>query len=237
MVVMEVGWDAEGIFRQRPNRFLAIVDIKEPFVQEGVKVHVHDPGRLPEILYPGNTVYLKRAKGRGRKTSWDLIAGRVGDSLVFTNSSYHRKISTWYIQKIKPFGDFLALRPEYPFGRSRLDFLVEKDKEKILVEVKGCTLAQGEVALFPDAPTTRGRRHLEELIYAREKGLGAAVIFLVFRDARCFAPNRKTDPDFSSTLERAVKKGVKILLPVFSLEGGKLHFKGHIEPCEPSLRT
>ncbi len=114
---------------------------------------------------------------------------------------------------------------------------MEKDKEKILVEVKGCTLAQGEVALFPDAPTTRGRRHLEELIYAREKGLGAAVIFLVFRDARCFAPNRKTDPDFSSTLERAVKKGVKILLPVFSLEGGKLHFKGHIEPCEPSLRT
>ncbi len=233
MKVMKLPRDAEGIFRKRPNRFLGIVDLVKPETQAGVKVHIHDPGRLPEILFEGNRVYLKRAASPGRKTLWDLVAGEVEGRPVFTNSSYHRKISTWYIETLKPFGDFDALMPEYRFGKSRLDFLVKKGERKTLVEVKGCTLARGDVALFPDAPTERGRRHLEELIKARELGMDAAVIFLVFREeTRCFSPNEETDPGFSRTLERALDAGVKILLPVFSLEEDWLVFKGHIKPCE-----
>ncbi len=232
MRVMEIRWDAVGIFKKRPNRFLGIVDLVEPELQKGVEVHIHDPGRLPEILFEGNRVYLKRANSKGRKTGWDLLAGEVQGRPVFTNSSYHRKISTWYIENLKPFGPFQELVPEFRFGRSRLDFLLKRGEEKTLVEVKGCTLARGEVALFPDAPTERGRRHLEELIKARKMGMEAAVIFLVFRDeARCFSPNQETDPRFSSTLNRAVKAGVKVLLPIFSLREGLLLFKGHIALC------
>ncbi len=232
MKVMEVKWDAVGIFRKRPNRFLGIVDLVEPKLQKGVKVHIHDPGRLPEILFEGNRVYLKRANSRGRKTGWDLLAGEVQGRLVFTNSSYHRKISTWYIETLRPFGPFDELLPEFTFGKSRLDFLIKRGKERTLVEVKGCTLARGEVALFPDAPTKRGRRHVEELIRAKEMGMEAAVVFLVFREeARCFSPNQETDPRFSLTLRKALQAGVRILLPVFSLEEGFLFFKGHIEPC------
>ncbi len=236
--VMEIPWDARGTFRGRPNRFLGIVDIKEPFKRKGVKVHIHDPGRLPEILFEGNTVYLKKAHGKSRKTAWDLIAGEVEGKTVFTNSSYHRGISTWYIENIKPFGEFKILKPEYPFGESRLDFLVKNSHEETLVEVKGCTLAEDGVALFPDAPTSRGRRHVEELIKAMREGKGAAVIFLVFREeAKCFSPNWKTDPEFSRALQEGMEKGLRILLPVFSYRDGILYFKGHIKPCHTGFRT
>ena len=215
-VILEIPSDAEGLFVRRPNRFLGLVEVDGDVVE----AHVHDPGRLKEILYPGNRVLLRRAGGR-RKTSWDLLAGDVDGRWIFVHSGYHRQIARWYILNRKPFGEVLSLRDEVQAGRSRIDHLVTTEEGEILVEVKGCTLAEDGVALFPDAPTERGCRHLEELM---GHGRGA-VIFLIFRpDAVRFEPNRKTDPHFAETFQRAVESGVEVRTPVFAYDGMRLMY-------------
>ena len=195
--------DQRGVFLERVNRFLGRVEIngREEYA------HIHDPGRLEEILYPGNRVLLRKAKARNRKTKWDIIAGYVDDKLVFIHSGYHRKIAEKIIldEEISPLGKVLELKAEVRYGKSRLDFMVLCENSEIWVEVKGCTLAKNGIALFPDAPTVRGRRHLEELI-SISKNKSSAVIFLIFReDARCFAPNEETDPEFAETFKKAMK--------------------------------
>ncbi|MCD6461529.1 MAG: DNA/RNA nuclease SfsA [Thermoplasmata archaeon] len=211
----------------RPNRFTAVVDV--PGRAESERVHVHDPGRLEEILYSGNTVLLRHAGDRApemggdRRTSWDLVAGWVkGEeegSWVVVNSSYHRRMAErlFSTPSISPFGPAVDIRAEVTVGHSRLDFLVSPAAGRdILVETKGCTLARGDVALFPDAPTSRGKRHLEALVQAVEGGKRAAVVFLVFRpEAVRFAPNASTDPAFASTFVRALEAGVEAYAPVF----------------------
>ena len=212
--VMKIPWDAKGIFRSRPNRFLGSMDITSPKKKMAVKVHIHDPGRLKELLYPGNRVILRKAEGTGRKTEWDLIAAYYGGNWILAHSGYHREIAEWIIknQEVSPFGKLNSIRPEARFGSSRLDFLlVNKNGKKIWVEVKGCTLVKDGVALFPDAPTKRGSRHIRHLIEAKTGGDRAAIIILVFRqDAECFAPNAETDPDFSNTFYSALDAGVEV---------------------------
>ncbi|MDG6220727.1 MAG: DNA/RNA nuclease SfsA, partial [Candidatus Thermoplasmatota archaeon] len=180
--------DAEGVFMSRPNRFVGVVEISGLGEQ---MVHVHDPGRLKELLYPGNKVLLKRASSPGRKTAWDLLAARFQDQWVFTNSAYHPHISRWVLEgRMAPFSGVSCIRPEVTVGHSRLDYVLDMDDgKKIGLEVKGCTLAVEGVALFPDAPTERGRRHIETLMTKKDEGWGAALMVLVFRtDAVCFSP-------------------------------------------------
>ncbi|WP_235856242.1 DNA/RNA nuclease SfsA [Methanolobus halotolerans] len=223
-----INTDAEGIVVDRPNRFLCIVNITKPVTMESEMVHVHDPGRLEDILYPGNRVLLKRAAEGKRKTKWDLIAGDIMGEWVLVNSSWHRKISEWVIQnKIIPFLNGIdTVIPEKKFGDSRLDFLLMEKEKSIWVEVKGCTLARGSVALFPDAPTIRGRRHLEELIKARNEGHEAVVLILVFRqEAESFSANKVIDPDFALTFSKAIDAGVKVFPLCFSYEENTIHFR------------
>ena len=230
--VMELLCDAEGVLRERPNRFLAVVDIDG--FGDNEEVHVHDPGRLKELLYPGNRVLVKRAAGKKRKTKWDMISARYGQEWILVHSGYHRAISEWIIKgEHSPFHGVANIRPEVTVGHSRLDFVLDhEDGNETGVEVKGCTLAVDGVALFPDAPTERGRRHLDVLMDMKADGKNTALIVLVFRaDARCFRPNELTDPKFAETFQRAVKQGVDVFPMVFRYDGKSVYYLGEIPVC------
>jgi sugar fermentation stimulation protein A len=200
-----------------------------------VEVHIHDPGRLKELLYPGNKVLLKKAANDKRKTKWDVIAASYHGNWILAHSGYHSDIAEWIIKKpeISPFGKIKDITREPRMGKSRLDFLLEKmNGKKIWVEVKGCTLAINGIALFPDAPTARGKRHLETLISAIKKGAKAAVFILVFRpDAKCFAPNKETDPDFSNTFYEALDMGVMMYPLLFRYEDEKIYYLDRLPLC------
>jgi sugar fermentation stimulation protein A len=236
--VMEIPYDAKATFISRPNRFLGIVDITTPKKnrRKNEKVHVHDPGRLKELLYAGNKVLLRRAKGTGRKTKWDLIAAMYDKIWILVHSGFHREIAEWVLgnKKVSPFKNVKEIKPEAKFGKSRLDFLLtKKNKKKVWVEVKGCTLAVDGVALFPDAPTIRGTRHVRHLIEAKKKGDEAAIIILVFRgDAKCFAPYAETDPEFAKTFFGALEVGVEVHPLKFSYKDKVISYVGEIPVCE-----
>ncbi len=228
--VFDLPYDKKAIFLERKNRFTGVVRLPDGKTEE---VHIHDSGRLGEILFYGNHVYLKRAEGKKRRTSFDLIAGEVEGNLVFTNSMYHRRISEWVIEYLHPFGENIKVVPEYKYGSSRIDYFIKTDQGEFLVEVKGCTLAVNRVGLFPDAPTERGRRHLEELISFVKRGGNAAVMFLVFRsEAECFYPNTKTDPSFSQTFFNALESGVKSYQFKFHYDGKAIYYLNKIPLCE-----
>ncbi|WP_094226996.1 DNA/RNA nuclease SfsA [Methanolobus psychrotolerans] len=232
--VLEIHTDTEGTLIERPNRFLAIVEIDDNGIKKQEKVHVHDPGRLIDVLYPGNRVLLRKAENPKRKTAWDMIAGRISGNWILINSAFHRQISGWVLEN--DIVDFLSnadsILPEQKYGDSRLDYLILKEGKSIWVEVKGCTLAEGRVALFPDAPTTRGKRHLEELINVVDEGNEAAVIMLVLRpEAKCFTPNWKIDPEFSETMLRASEKGVMIFPLQFTFKDNNIYYLSEIPLC------
>ncbi len=222
--------EAKAILINRENRFLAYVNIISPFKESKVPVHIHDPGRLKEILFPGNVLLLKRAENSKRKTQWDVVAGKVNNSWVLIHSGYHRKIAEAILSNplLSPFEGISNVKAEPKYKRSRLDFLL-KNKQNIWLEVKGCTLAIDNVALFPDAPTARGRVHLEHLIELKQNGERAAVLFLVFRnDAKFFSPNWETDPLFSQKLQEAKRAGVEIYAVKLSYDGENLFFKEYL---------
>ncbi|MCK4717608.1 MAG: DNA/RNA nuclease SfsA [Thermoplasmata archaeon] len=228
--VLRLPHDATGSLVSRPNRFLAIVDVDGLGEQE---VHVHDPGRLKELLFPGNELLLRRAEGKKRKTKWDLIAARYEEQWVLVHSGYHRAISEWVLNSdISPFGHVEEIRPEVRIGHSRLDFVLTDRGEIIGVEVKGCSLAIDDIALFPDAPTERGRKHLETLMEMKREGVRAALMVLVFRkDAGCFYPKEDTDPKFANTFWDAMEAGVEVYPLVFTYENGKIWYLHKIPVC------
>jgi sugar fermentation stimulation protein A len=236
--VMDITWDAKGTFIERPNRFLGIVDITSPksHKMKNVEVHVHDPGRLKELLYPNNKVLLRKATNPNRKTNWDLIAAKYEKEWILAHSGFHSEIAQWVISnpKVSPFGKVKNIEAEVGFKNSRLDFLLtKKNGKRIWVEVKGCTLAQEGVALFPDAPTKRGARHIRDLIEARKLGADSAIMILVFRpDARCFAPFAERDPEFAKTFYSALKAGVDVYPVKFRYENGVVKYNGRIPVCK-----
>ena len=223
--------DSSGIFRPRPNRFLGMVEID----RQEHKVHIHDPGRLKELLLTGNRVVLKRVESPTRKTRWDVLAVRRDKQWVLVHSGHHRAITEALLGNpaINPFGKVEAIRPEIKLGHSRLDFLLtQKNGQKVYVEVKGCTLTINGTALFPDAPTVRGTKHLESLMEARRGGAKAAVLILVFRnDSKCFAPNTAMDPKFSDTFKRAVNAGVEVYPLMINYDKREVYYQTRIPVC------
>lgn len=225
--MLEISDVQEATFLSRPNRFLGIARIGG----SEEKVHIHDPGRLKELLYEGNSVLVKRAEKRGRKTAWDLIAAWYGEKWIFVNSAYHRAISERIVREIL-FPDAESIRPEVKVGHSRIDFVVEGSENITGIEVKGCTLAENGVALFPDAPTERGRKHLHTLMDMIDEGKKAMLLVLVFRDnSICFAPNEVTDPKFADSFREAMKKGVVVRPFVLNYDGRAVRLVGEIEVC------
>ncbi|MDD1669378.1 MAG: DNA/RNA nuclease SfsA [Methanomicrobiales archaeon] len=198
----------KGTFLSRPNRFLAIVRVRG---RESA-CFVPNPGRLRELLRPGTTVYLRENVSGSRKTRWDLVLARREEILV----SVDTRMVNLLVPEAAMSGSIPSLRglgivkPEYPFLDSRLDFLMKDEGGPVLLEAKSCTLVEGGIALFPDAPTARGRRHLGTLAEGIRRGMRAMVVFVVQReDGEVFSPNDGLDPAFAAAFGQALAAGVK----------------------------
>ncbi|MCI8813442.1 MAG: DNA/RNA nuclease SfsA [Oscillibacter sp.] len=204
---MRYGTVIPGRFVDRPNRFVAHVE-----TAEGLQtVHVKNTGRCRELLLPGAAVYLERGTSPARKTAFDLIAVEKGERLINMDAQAPNKVFGEWVRGGGFLPGVMAVRPEFTFGESRLDFCLETPQGPCLVEVKGVTLEEGGEARFPDAPTERGVKHIRELRRAAEAGLGAVLFFVVqMENVRSVAPNDETHPAFGAALREAVSRGVRV---------------------------
>ncbi len=199
-----------GRFLVRPNRFIAHVDVGG----EQVVAHVKNTGRCRELLTPGALLYLQDwgAGHTGRKTRYDVIAVEKGSLLVNMDAQAPNKVFAEWARAGRFVEGLTLLRPEVKWGNSRFDFCWEAGERHGFTEVKGVTLENNGHARFPDAPTQRGVKHLEELILAREAGYEAAVCFVIQMEGmRCFSPHDETHPAFGAALRRAAAAGVRVL--------------------------
>jgi sugar fermentation stimulation protein A len=203
----------KGIFLSRPNRFIAKVNIN------GVEeiVHVKNTGRCKELLLKGATVYLSLSDNPLRKTKYDLIAVEKtlqdGSSILINmDSQIPNTVVCEFIRNSGLFSKKAIIKREVTFENSRFDIFVEDENRKAFIEVKGVTLEKDGLALFPDAPTERGVKHLRELIKAKEEGYEAYAFFVIQMDGiEKFMPNAKMHNEFAVALKEAEKSGVKIL--------------------------
>ena len=194
-----------GQFLERPNRFIAKVLVDS--VEE--TVHVKNTGRCRELLTPNATVYLEHWDTDKRKTKYDLIAVEKGDRLINMDSQAPNKVAAEYLPILFP--DHTYLKAEVKHGNSRFDFYLETPSEKWFIEVKGVTLEEDGVVRFPDAPTERGVKHIEELTHCLTEGYRAMILFVVkMRDVTHLEPNDRTHPAFGDALRKAKKAGVRI---------------------------
>ncbi|AGA68359.1 sugar fermentation stimulation protein [Desulfitobacterium dichloroeliminans LMG P-21439] len=197
-----------GKFISRPNRFIARVEING---KEEV-CHVKNTGRCKELLLPGVEVYVQEADYEHRKTKFDLIGVRKGNRLINMDSQVPNKVFREWLEGREYFQDLRLIKPESKFQTSRFDFYLEAAQRKIFVEVKGVTLEEEGVVLFPDAPTERGVKHILELCQAIDAGYDAYIVFIIqMKDVKFFTPNAKTHQAFAEALIQAKNHGVKIL--------------------------
>ena len=202
-----------GVFLKRPNRFIAhvLINGKEEIC------HVKNTGRCHELLVPGCTVYCAVSDNPQRKTKHDLIVveKKTKSSTFLVNmdsQAPNAAAKEWLQSGASPFGKLTVIKPECKYGNSRFDFFWEKENRKIFLEVKGVTLEDNGVVLFPDAPTERGVKHVQELIHCHANGFETYVLFVVqMEHALYFTPNRKTHPQFADALQEAQKAGVQLL--------------------------
>lgn len=206
---MHYGRTVRGTFVSRPNRFIArvLIDGNEE------TVHVKNTGRCREILVPGVTVILEDSGNPSRKTRYDLIAAYKGDTLINIDSQAPNRAFAEFIPRSGLFGGDPKVFPEHTHGDSRFDFYIESDERRIFVEVKGVTLENDGVCMFPDAPTERGLKHLRGLERCVSEGYEAYVALVVqMKGMKIFEPNYATHHEFGEEMERAEKSGVGILV-------------------------
>ena len=197
-----------GHFLKRPNRFIAKIEING--IEE--TVHVKNTGRCAELLIPGAEVYVQKSDNPERKTAWDLIGVKKGERMVNMDSQVTNQVVKEWIESGKWFPNVTLVRPEMTYGKSRFDLYVEYDGRKAFVEVKGVTLEEEGVVRFPDAPSERAVKHLEELENAVHEGYEAYVCFVVqMKGVKYFTPNRNTHAAFADALVKAAEGGVQVL--------------------------
>lgn len=194
-----------GTFLDRPNRFIAHVEL------DGHRetVHVKNTGRCRELLLPGAEVWLTAPGTEGRKTKYDLVTVRKENGLLINIDSQAPNVVVreWLERQ-----GYDVIIPEYTYGDSRIDFYLERGKERTLMEVKGCTLEIDGTGYFPDAPTDRGVKHLRELAKAVKAGYKTAIAFAIQMDGITeVRPNVQTHPEFGTAMEEAAAAGVEIL--------------------------
>lgn len=196
-----------GRFLERVNRFIARVE-----TAEGEQtVHVKNTGRCKELLVPNAVVYLEKSANPARKTAYDLIAVEKGEMLINMDSQAPNRVFGEWATAGEFLADAKALRREYTYGESRLDFCLQTNRGYHLVEVKGVTLEENGIARFPDAPTERGVKHIRELQRAVEAGLEATLFFVVqMKGVQCLIPNDNTHPAFGAALREAAAAGVQV---------------------------
>ena len=202
----------EGRFLNRPNRFIAKVLVGG--VEE--TVHVKNTGRCKELLVEGAFVYLYESDNPNRKTKYDLIAVEKvtpnGTMLINMDSQVPNDVVAEWLKKGELFSQTATIKREVTYNKSRFDFYVEDGDCKAFIEVKGVTLENGGVASFPDAPTQRGVKHINELISAVENGYKAYVVFVIqMKGVHKFTPNDVTHKEFGDTLRKAQQSGVEII--------------------------
>lgn len=200
----------EGIFLNRPNRFIAnvIIDGKKEIA------HVKNTGRCKEILIEGTKVFLEKSNNPNRKTKYSVISALKGDTLINIDSQVPNTVVYESINngRIHNFKDITFLKREVKYNDSRFDLYFETKKRKGFIEIKGVTLEVNGLSMFPDAPTTRGTKHVKEMIQAVQEGYCGYIFFLIQIDnINKFTPNANMDKDFSDALIQAKKSGVKIL--------------------------
>ena len=204
----------DATFISRPNRFLVNVNVNG----EKIPVHVHDPGRLEELLYPGNELKIRRAPGK--KTRYSVTFCKNNDVWTFNDSRFHSDIASLFLRN--------GSKREVKVGNSRIDFQLDNS----FIEVKSATLVEDGIALFPDAPTLRGKKHLETLMELIDNGYDSYVLFLIFNEnARCFEPNNMRDPGFSKAYYRSIEMGVKFKFLVFSIVDNNVVFNKVVKDC------
>ncbi len=212
---------SEAMLIKRINRFLGLIEIGENLEY----CHIRDPGRLTELLVPGVKILVKAVNKKGRKTRFELISVYNSGLNVVVNSGLHSKLAEEVLQtKIIPeLAGYRVEASEWRFGSGRIDFLLSDGHEEYLLEIKGCTLVEEGFALFPDAPTKRGQKHLKELIVSLQKGFKAGILFLVMRkDAKSFLVNSETDPDFGYLFRKAIDAGVQAFAYSFDFDGANI---------------
>ena len=195
-------------FISRPNRFIANIELNG----NTEICHVKNTGRCKELLTDDATIFVQEFDNLSRKTKFDLISVYKGDRLINIDSQVPNKVFHEWVKDSGLFENITLIKPEYKYGNSRFDFYIETLEKKIFVEIKGVTLEENGVVLFPDAPTIRGVKHLNELINSIDDGYEAYVVFIVqMKDVRYFTPNINTHKEFGETLSLAQKKGVNVL--------------------------
>lgn len=202
----------KGTFISRPNRFVGDIIYKGNMET----AHIHDPGRLTELLLKGVEVLFTKSKG---KLKYYLKAVKKKDEWVIIDSAIHSRIALKIMDLMPEFADVKEIKKEVSFGKSRLDFTLDG----VPLEVKGCTLVRNGLALFPDAPTERGTRHVEEII--KHNGI---IMMLILRKAKEFAPNRKIDPKFTEKLVEARNKNIKIIPVQLRFDGKTIFYNGKV---------
>lgn len=195
-----------GIFLDRPNRFIAHVEIDG---KETV-CHLKNTGRCKELLIPGTKVWCQQFDSCTRKTKYDLITVQKGDRLINIDSQApNTAAKEWLLTGA--LGPISQLKAEVYHEDSRFDFSFSLNETPCFLEVKGVTLEYRGICAFPDAPTTRGVKHLNGLARAAQAGFGAYVLFVIqMENVKCLHPNDITDPAFGAALRNAATVGVKI---------------------------
>lgn len=199
----------KGVFLLRPNRFIAHVEVEGKIET----VHVKNTGRCKELLTPSANVFVEQIDKASRKTPFDLISVYKGERLINMDSQIPNKVIGEWLLSCDLFQNITLIKPETTYKKSRFDFYIEADGRKIFAEVKGVTLEENGVAKFPDAPTLRGLKHINELCLCLDEGYEAYIFFLVqMEGVKHFTPNYKTQPEFGEALKMAEQKGVRLVV-------------------------
>lgn len=217
-------------FINRQNRFVASIELDGKVET----VHVKNTGRCKELLLPGSDVILVKTDNPARKTQYDLVAV-YKDGLGWVNidsQAPNQVVKEWLNNSPSLFKNITLLKPEYTYGKSRVDFYLECDSRKIFIEVKGCKLEIDGIGYFPDAPTERGVKHLYELAKAAGNGYECYIAFVIaMPGVRKVLPNVKTHPEFGIALTAAVKAGVKVIYLPCNVSPNELSIAGIVISC------
>ena len=219
--IYRIDYDKTVIFKERVTRFTVRFEFKGKEKEKGEDfAHLHDTGRLKELLVDGAELLIKKADKEERKTKWDVIAVKINNETVLINTAFHRYIaeSIFNNEKVSPFEKPSYIKPEMEYNNSKMDFYMETEKDKIYIETKGCTLVEDNIAKFPGAPSVR-----------------AAVIILIFRRSEIFAPEHNIDREFSETFYEAMEKGMEIYPILLKYEDKNIYFEKNVGIVEKSV--
>ncbi len=213
-------------FISRPNRFIAYVEIDGK-----VEIaHVKNTGRCKELLTDGATVYVQKSDNPLRKTKYDLITVEKNKMLINMDSQAPNKVFEEWVKQGNFVSNINLIKPECKYGNSRFDFYIEADERKIFAEIKGVTLEENGVVMFPDAPTERGVKHIKELCDCVSNGYEGYIFFVIqMEKCKYFTPNKVTHPEFAEALKFASKCGVNIKALNCTVESDELKILNEVE--------